>query len=378
MPWEAYSGLLSIGGTWLSEAALPVALREETAYVATTDRLLVFDTTNQVTTATIRPEAGEPITKLAPNERNEAAPPVVTEGTTPLVLAPFLVRQMQTGTQAPRTVTELVAADAKTGKVAWRLPLPVPEWTKSKSSPESLTVSVAGSSGNVAVLVLGHKGSVITNASTTYAIDLSDRRVLWSQDNFRAATVADGVVVGEKKKDASDDYGTPTGYDLTAGTERWRGEELLNVGLHPAGPNLAYLYARHRDDYRKVILRFLDVRTGEVRQDKVVTASKCRHDGASAVVCFGREQVVGVDATTGATLWRLPDEAASRIAPQVTAVWHGRVYAKTANGGTVTLDSRTGADQPTPPGVAPDLVSGFTGIGISPSGDDMMAFPTSG
>ncbi|WP_392892960.1 hypothetical protein [Streptomyces sp. LN699] len=106
-------------------------------------------------------------------------------------------------------------------------------------------------------------------------------------------------------------------------------------------------------------------------------ASKCRYDGASAVVCFGREPVVGVDASTGAILWQLPDEKANRVAPKVTAVWHGRVYGKTDNG-TVALDSRTGTDLPTPPGIAPDLVNAFTGIAISASGDDVTAYQSAG
>ncbi|MER6445501.1 PQQ-binding-like beta-propeller repeat protein [Streptomyces venezuelae] len=371
MPWEAYSGLLNIAGTWMYEAELPVGLYETMAFVATTDRLLVFDTTNQETRETIRPEGGEPISTLTRGERNRAAPPVVTEGASPLVLAPFLIRQAGVGTQAARDSAELVATDAKTGKVAWRLSLPLPDWAK--GAPEPLTASVVGAAGNVAVVTLAHKGTVFTNASTTYAIDLTGRRVLWSQETFRAATIAGGVVVGEKKKTASDDYSTSAGYDLTTGAERWQGQEHINLELRPAGPNLLHLYARDRGDYRIVYRRFLDARTGEVRQNDVPAASRCRQDGASVVVCWGRDQVVGVDATTGAPLWQLPDEKAGRIAPQVTTVWHGRVYAKTANG-TVALDSRTGADLPTPPVIAPDLLNAFTGIAISNSGDDMTAY----
>ncbi|MFJ3882963.1 hypothetical protein ACIPW5_36630, partial [Streptomyces sp. NPDC090077] len=168
---------------------------------------------------------------------------------------------------------------------------------------------------------------------------------------------------------------TAAGYDLTTGAQRWQGQEYLNLELRPAGPGLFHLYARDRADYRHVYQQFLDPRNGEVRQTDAPTASKCRHDGASAVVCWGRDKVVGVDATTGAALWQLPDEKAGRIAPKVTTVWHGRVYAKTADG-TVALDSRTGADLPTPPGIAPDLVNAFTGIAISKSGDDVTAYQT--
>ncbi|MGW1768678.1 outer membrane protein assembly factor BamB family protein [Streptomyces sp. NPDC002073] len=365
MPWEASSGLLSING-WLSEDPIPIALHGETAYVATTGRLLAFDTTNQRIRATIVPEGGKPLETLERGDSNQAAPPVVTEGASPLVLAPFLVEQAGVGTQAPRTSAELVAADATTGRAAWRLSIPLPAWTK--DAPGPLTASVVGASGHVAVVNLAHEPAIVATGSTTYAIDLRTRRVLWSQDTFRADVIAGGIVVGEKKKAANDDYGTPTGYDLATGAEQWRGQESTKLGLHPAGPNLIYLYARDKDDYRTTYLRFLDPKTGKVRQDNVVAASKCRHDGASTVVCFGREQVAGFDATTGATLWRLPDEQAGRVAPQVTAVWHRRVYGKTASG-TVALDSRTGADLPTPPGIAPDLVNGFTGIALSESGD---------
>ncbi|MFJ8017375.1 PQQ-binding-like beta-propeller repeat protein [Streptomyces sp. NPDC096339] len=371
MPWEAYSGLLNIAGTWMYEAELPVALHGETAYVATTDRLLVFDTTNQVTRATIRPEGGEPITTLKENERNRAAPPVITEGDTPLVLAPFLIQQAGVGTQAARSSAELVATDTKTGKAAWRLSLPLPAWTK--DAPEPLTAEVVGTAGNIAIVTLAHQGTAYTNASTTYAIDLTGRQVLWSQETFWAATVVDGILVGQKKKTATDDYSTAVGYDLTTGAVRWQGQEHINMQLRPAGPNLLHLYARDKGDYRIVYEQFLDVRTGEVRQNAVPVPARCRHDGASAVVCWGPDRVRGFDATTGAILWQLPDEKAGRIAPQVTTVWHGRVYAKTA-GGTVALDSRTGADLPTPPVIAPDLVNAYTGIAISKSGDDVTAY----
>ncbi|MEU3407686.1 hypothetical protein ABZ766_27585 [Streptomyces sp. NPDC006670] len=114
------------------------------------------------------------------------------------------------------------------------------------------------------------------------------------------------------------------------------------------------------------------MRTGQTRQDDVPLAARCRHDGGGAVVCWGRNDVTAVDATTGATLWRLPDEKAGRIAPQVTSVWHGRVYGKTPNG-TVALDSRTGADLPAPPRITPDLVSAYTGVAIAESGE-LMAY----
>lgn len=51
-----------------------------------------------------------------------------------------------------------------------------------------------------------------------------------------------------------------------------------------------------------------------------------------------------LDSTTGRLLWQLPDKASGRIAPSVTAIWHGAVYGSTENG-AVVLDARTGADR---------------------------------
>ncbi|MFD3699631.1 PQQ-binding-like beta-propeller repeat protein [Streptomyces sp. NPDC058646] len=371
LPWEASSGLISVGGTWLYNARVPVALHQDMAYVATTDRMIAFDTTRGEAKGTITPE-GESLATLEENNRNYGAPPVVAGS---IVLAPFLVRQAGIGTQAARTSTELVAADAATGKLAWRLPIAVPEWTKDVSS--RLTASVVGAYGNIAVVTVAHERSVFYSGSTTYAVDLSAHRVLWSQDFFKAFAVTDGIVTGEKRKAPTDDYSAAAGYDLATGAERWHGEDLLQLGMQPAGPNLVFLAAQNKSDYRVSYRRFLDPATGAVKQNDVPGGSRCEHDEASTVVCFGGDSVVGIDATTGATLWQLPDKTANRIAPKVTAVWHGRVYGKTANG-TVALDARTGADMPSQPGAAPDLVNAYTAIAIDPSGNSLMAYQAVG
>ncbi|WP_374772667.1 hypothetical protein OG756_05520 [Streptomyces sp. NBC_01310] len=73
----------------------------------------------------------------------------------------------------------------------------------------------------------------------------------------------------------------------------------------------------------------------------------------------------------------VPDKNAGRIAPQVAAVWHGRVYGKTADG-PLALDARTGAGLPTRPGVAPYLVNEYTGLALSESDDALTAYPTNG
>ncbi|MGW1917061.1 hypothetical protein ACWCQS_41945 [Streptomyces sp. NPDC002076] len=97
-----------------------------------------------------------------------------------------------------------------------------------------------------------------------------------------------------------------------------------------------------------------------------LASSKCVYDDRNALVCFGTGPegllAYGLDASNGKDLWQLPDQQADRIAPQVTAVWHGRVYGTTDHG-TVTLDARTGKDLPNP-GVAPYLVNESAGLAL--------------
>ncbi|MFH8738876.1 hypothetical protein [Streptomyces sp. NPDC017964] len=81
-----------------------------------------------------------------------------------------------------------------------------------------------------------------------------------------------------------------------------------------------------------------------------------------------------MNASTGKVAWQLPGAGADRIAPDVTAAWHGRVYGKTA-AGPIALDVRSGKDLPSP-GAAPMYVNESTGLVLSD--DSLVAYPTSG
>lgn len=81
------------------------------------------------------------------------------------------------------------------------------------------------------------------------------------------------------------------------------------------------------------------------------------------------------DAAGGELLWKLPNRTAYRIAPRVTAVWHGRIYGSTENG-PVALDARTGEGLPTSPGIAPYAVNEYVGLALK--GTEAVAFPAVG
>jgi len=110
MPQEATAGRLTVGGTLKN--SLPITLHRSTAYVALPDRVQAVDTADGSVLATIAPH-GE--TASASNEwdidDSAEAPAVIPHGETATLLAPFLVEQVGTGTQADHTVVELTGSD---------------------------------------------------------------------------------------------------------------------------------------------------------------------------------------------------------------------------------------------------------------------------
>ncbi|KPI12392.1 hypothetical protein OV450_3010 [Actinobacteria bacterium OV450] len=355
-----------------------MALHKETAYVALPDRVLAVDTASGAVTTAATSEA-EPLVKLTPNLENNLPAPFVTEAVSPLVLTTFFVHQPGAGTQAPRVFMEFTAIPTAKGAAPWRLPLELPQWAKESQSP--VTATVVGASGKVAVLTLSTTRSMSSSGATTYAVDLDSHRVLWTKDLFRAASVTGGIVTGEERDKNDSDYSAAAGYDLATATEKWRAEDRTNLDVMPAGPHLILATAVDKSDFRIHYRQLLDPATGQVKRDLPddLPGSDCAHDGTSTLVCAGHGPefyIWAVDDTSAALRWQLPDKNAGRIAPQVTAVWHGLIYAK-ANDGPLTLDARTGADLPTRPGIAPYLVNEYTGLALS---DDraLTAYPTNG
>ncbi|MEU2390406.1 PQQ-binding-like beta-propeller repeat protein [Streptomyces sp. NPDC007369] len=373
MPKAATAGLLSSQGKDMELLRNPVALYKEKAYVATQESLLSVDTTSGAVTA-IRPEA-TPVTD--PQDSHGfftfTHPVSVTEGASPLVLASFVVKQPAMGTHAERAFVEFTAVNAASARVEWRLPLDIPEWAKDAPSPVS--TRIVGSSGRVALVVVG---AFKPSGYTTYAIDLVDRRVLWTRHLLKAERVAKGAVVGITKDQLNSQYEAAAGYDLNTGEQRWRGEDSQYPGVGEGGPQLVNVTGRSKTgaDFHRLV----DPQTGAVRQElpEDFGPATCDFDGISTLVCFRNWQGLSVwafDTANGQLRWKLPDKAADRIAPRVTAVWHGRVYGST-DSGPLALDARTGEDLPTSPGIAPYAVNEYVGLALK--GTDAMAYPAIG
>ncbi|MER5763866.1 PQQ-binding-like beta-propeller repeat protein [Streptomyces sp. NPDC002082] len=374
MPKAATAGLISSQGKEMELLRNPVALFKEKAYVATRGSLLAVDTTSGAVT-TITPEA---MAVKAPEADGSGSflfqqPVSITEGAGPLVLASFVVQQPASGTHSARVFVEFTAVNAASGRVEWRLPLNIPEWAKDAPSP--LSARIVGSSGRVAVFRVG---AFKPAAYTTYAIDLVDRRVLWTRDLLDAQTIAKGTVLGVTKNEIGSEYEAAAGYDLNTGDQRWRGEDSRYPSVATGGPNLVTVAGRSKTDAD--FHRLVDPRTGAVKQElpEDFGPADCNYDGISTLVCFRNWKGLSVwafDTANGELLWQLPNQAAGRIAPRVTTVWHGRIYGSTQNG-PLALDARTGEDLPTSPGIAPYAVNEY--VGLTLRGTEAMAHPAIG
>ncbi|MEW1637465.1 PQQ-binding-like beta-propeller repeat protein [Streptomyces sp. NPDC093801] len=371
MPKAATAGLLSSKGADLGLLRNPVKLYKDKAYVATQENLLAVDTTNGAVT-TITPEA-----KAVTDPQDSVGffsfthPVVITESASPLVLTSFVVKQPAVGTHAERVFVEFTAVNAASAQVAWRLPLDIPQWAKDARDP--LTVRVTGSSGRVAVVSVG---AFKPSGRITYAIDLVERRVLWTRDLFEAKTIAKDTVAGITKDAIDSHYEAAGGYDLNTGEQRWRGEDSENPSVGTGGPRFVRVAGRSKTgvDFERLV----DPQTGVVQRDLPDMGADCQFDGSSTLVCFRNSKGLSVwafDTSNGELRWALPNKAANRIAPTVTAVWHGRVYGRT-DSGPLALDASTGEDLPMPPGIAPYAVNEYVGLALK--GTDAMAYPASG
>jgi outer membrane protein assembly factor BamB len=244
-------------------------------------------------------------------------------------------------------------------------------------------VRVVGVSDGVAVVTLSQVHSVMQEAalSISFGVDLGTREVLWEKDLFNAEAVSGDAVVGGSKAGGSN-TDVLTGLSLQSGEQLWRdGREVLSaIAVTPAGPDLVLTTGTQESFYGpqpdgRVVL--LDPATGEAtRLLNGITPSSCRYDEDSVVVCAytpteedAEAAAFALDAETGELLWRLPDESGSRIAPQVTAVWHGMVYGNTADG-PVVMDARTGEDVELEPGIAPQVVNEYAGIAVPEPAQD--------
>ncbi|HEX3733487.1 MAG TPA: PQQ-binding-like beta-propeller repeat protein [Mycobacteriales bacterium] len=346
-------------------------LRDRTAYIVEPALLRSVDllTGKQKWQLPIAGAPADPNAQHGPFVNNVGPrPPLLSDdGKTVIVAVP--VTEPGAGTTPSHQAISVLAANSDTGRPKWATKVAVSDAVSGGDGNGAITSVVAATDKAVIVTYRNDK-------ATTAAINPSDQRILWQRDQYEAGTVTGDLVVGIDANVAENSSMVQaTALDLVKGDQRWVGAARSSqVTIVPANSALVVV---DRADYGSgdADLLFLDPKTGQQKasyfKDRAFgggsTLGPCQYDQRSVVVCSPFEGVTAYDATSGKQLWQLPDKAANRVAPGVTAVWHGAVYGSTSNG-PVILDALTGKDRSASPGAAPHWVSEYGGIGLDPQG----------
>lgn len=363
LPAEATRGRLTLMGDLLRP--LPVLLHGTNAFIGATDSLQVMDaTTGQL--ADIRPEHS-PLS--ASTVTNSAEAPAISDTDEPFVVHPFLVKVTGSGTVPDSVSVEVVAVDATSARELWRTMIPFSNGTQGLHGFTAVAVGI--SADTVVIQVAGERTGAV------YGLRLDDLQVEWSVP-LTGAVMAGQTVVG-LATDSPDREEYLSAFDASSGKELWTTPPRDGQSsAAPVGPGLVQWSGgplSFRNSGRFNLL--LDSETGKVRHDLEESSSTCRHDGQSTTVCHTSSKPTAVGFShQGEVLWTLPDDAGTRVAPAVTAVWGGAVYG-TVSGRPVVLDAASGADLEPDPGLAPIILNGYVALAWD-SEQGLVAYRTAG
>ncbi|MFG2212577.1 PQQ-binding-like beta-propeller repeat protein [Streptomyces sp. NPDC048638] len=362
LPETAAGDSISMGGTL--RKPLPLALHGTRAYAAAATNLQVIDTGTGKVTSTVRPRR-EPIAK----EDTETSAPVLTQDGRQ-ALVPFVVELPGKGTTPSRVGVELDAVKTATGKAAWTLDLDnLPNWA-SQPATQARVIATTATTAVISV-TNGENGS-------TYAVDLASRKVTWHNDKMPALAVIGHTAITLTSKDSVRQQ--VVGLDIDHNGKRsWSKLDAYELTVHPAGPHLVAVRGLDYDTGKSIgmLLKPDGSKAGDLTGE--LSGLTCHYDERSVTVCQTEgPRTLALDAQSGKNLWSLPDQGGNRVAPAVTAAWHGIVYG-TTNNGAVALNAKTGADRDTAPGTAPVAVNEYTGITLDQmEGQALIAHPAAG
>ncbi|MFF4350206.1 PQQ-binding-like beta-propeller repeat protein [Streptomyces sp. NPDC001530] len=308
-------------------------------FLALGDRLAYSYDTADVGITAYRLDTGEVAwhTTVPDGDGVEQAPHLV--GTA--VMGVFGTSTEGTGTSAGHHAVVVAAYDAATGEELWTRDVVEGEGT---GAPRAHIVGAT----DERVLVSAEDGS-------SALVDMRTGRLVWTDSDFEGLDLEETVAVGTR------DDGQFVGKSTSDGRQLWKRQALVGEAL-PGDPGPGLTLANGIGVGDSLLL---DPVTGKTSLDMKDGADDCHYDGWTTTVCSGTDgsgsaTVTAVDLQNARVLWRLPDEAANRVAPTVTSAWHGLVYAEAD--APMTLDARTGKDLRVNISLAPSMVNDRYGL----------------
>lgn len=284
-------------------------------------------------------------------------PGLGTSGDRRFAVAAFPLTVPGQGTTTDHFAVEVDILDLGTGKEAGRVR--IAEGTASPGAP-----TVAGVADGRAVVLV----PTLAGPPTSYAVDLATGSVVWTLPGFEALLIQGGTVAGASRtRVEGEDRSEVQAVSAKDGTVLWKAlADSAGFGLSEFATDKVLATRGNTSTLlstttgARLPLRFLDAPGAGI--------NRCWFDGRATTVCsvgrYDGSELTGIDSAGGDVLWRIQFTAGAgeRVAPDVTAAWHGAVYGLTRRGEDVVLDARTGQDRELSPGAAPYLVSEYAAV----------------
>lgn len=319
-------------------AADRITLAEQVIYTSGGGKLSAVSAVTGQTTWTLTPQSH------STGSGNAGAPLSATVGGRPAVLAAFPTTVAGQGTTPDGPGMTLVAADTATGRALFQDVLALPDLGSDAVLWQKFTATVLGADEHTLTIGIDRDSS----GGAALVADAATHRIRWFRRGFTPDLVtggsADGLVIGDGKALSVRDQTTAWTYD----------------GDHAAmaGPGLIAVTANSGDGVRVLTTAG---KPAPGWPASIPHTSTCVYDQASVTLCHGDAHMMAFQTATGRRLWALP--ATGRIAPDLTAAWHGALYGD-VDGRPVVLDARTGLDRETSPGIQPLSVGPYGAIAI--------------
>ncbi|MCR3720613.1 MULTISPECIES: PQQ-like beta-propeller repeat protein [Prauserella salsuginis group] len=324
------------------------ALHDEQVYLNRPGALVVYDATSGEETARVEPE-GEPLfDSVDPTEYYRPTPALADVDGESTVLVGFAVEP----SGATQLDVEIVALDAATAEVRWRVTIPEPAAAPVVPQKDA-SVRVLGVERGVAVMSVAHDSAT----QVTFGLSLAEREVLWEDDEASVVGVDSGVAAG---------FGSDTvaGIDVETGDHAWKSE----IDPQRIGDAGSWILVTDDDD-RTRLISVEDGSEKSLNEDLLSEDTICdTDDHASVVVCAEEDgAVVVLDLDSGEVLWSDAD-----FQGKVRGLWRGAVYVERGDS-ALALGARTGEVVVDDTGAAPAIVNDH--VGLDQQGTDVRFYP---
>jgi len=269
--------------------------------------------------------------KLFYDGSGPGAPILSPDGNTVYAAVPVYIPG--SGTTEGKAVVELMAADAKTGKINWTANMTV----GSDAYTQNPNATVVSADDRTVIVTQADS----TGPGITAAFDITSHHAIW-KTKHTALAVANGSVLVSGSSSNGPQIG---GLDVATGKRLWFGHssdsaaEVSSTVQTADGRLLATITPFSGDD---PYVETLDPKTGKASKLSKIAAGQLSEAGDDLLDQTESGGIQIVDPGTMKPLWHLPQGDRGSLTEALA--FGGLVYGRDDHGTSVILDQRTGKD----------------------------------